>query len=50
MELLDPFVTPGTSFISTGSLPSGEAMRRLVTETYAVSRLPSYRPSEIPEP
>ncbi|WP_046861647.1 glutaminase A [Microvirga massiliensis] len=34
MELLDPFVNPGTSFISTGRLPSTEVVRRLVTEAH----------------
>jgi len=34
MELLDPIVKPGTSFISTGRLPSAEAVKRLVTEAH----------------
>jgi glutaminase len=34
MKLLDPFVNPGTSFISTGDLPSAEAVKRLVTEAH----------------
>jgi glutaminase len=34
MELLNPFVNPGTSYISTGRLPSGEAVKRLVMEAH----------------
>ena len=34
MELLNPFVNPGTSYISTGRLPSAEAVKRLVMEAH----------------
>jgi glutaminase len=34
MELLNPLVNPGTSYISTGRLPSGEAVKRLVMEAH----------------
>ena len=34
MELLNPIVDPGTSFVSTGRLPFAEAVKRLVTEAY----------------
>lgn len=34
MELLNPIVNPGTSFVSTGRLPSTEVVRRLVTEAH----------------
>jgi glutaminase len=34
VELLNPIVDPGTSFVSTGRLPFAEAVKRLVTEAY----------------
>jgi len=34
MELLNPFVNPETSYISTGRLPSADAVGRLVTEAH----------------
>jgi glutaminase len=34
MELLNPFVNTGTSYISTGRLPSAEAVKRLVTDAH----------------
>jgi glutaminase len=34
MELLNPFVSPGTSYISTGRLPSAEAVKRLVMDAH----------------
>ena len=34
MELLNPLVSPGTSFVSTGRLPSAESVKRLVTEAH----------------
>jgi glutaminase len=34
MDLLDPIVKPGTSFISTGRLPSAEAVQRLVDDAH----------------
>jgi glutaminase len=34
MELLNPFVNPGISHISTGRLPSAEAVKRLVMEAH----------------
>jgi glutaminase len=34
MELLNPIVNPGTSYISTGRLPSAETVKRLTTEAH----------------
>jgi glutaminase len=34
MELLNPFVDPGTSYVSTGRLPSAEAVKRLVMDAH----------------